>query len=254
MAWSSVKLFAIAASAGLLLAAGASAQNTVATPASVTPLPAAAPPPVAPALATPTAPAAATAASTAVPAPAEEAAAPSVAAPTVRTAAANVAEDDTPDVPTPPLKRPRFTAAVLQATDKITAETLRFEAKVGESVRYKGLIVTLRACETHAPDEEIADSVANIEVLSQPQGVAGGQPAPTRSVFHGWMFASSPSIHAFEHPLYDLWVIACRTNAPVTPIAGPPAPAPKPRKAPVVKPAAPKAAADPDPAAEASKA
>ena len=131
---------------------------------------------------------------------------------------------------------------MLQATDKITAETLRFEAKVGESVRYKGLIVTLRACEANAPDEEMADSIANVEVVSQPQGVAGGQPAPTRSVFHGWMFASSPSVHAFEHPLYDLWVIACRTNAPVTPVAtlpAPVAPAPKPakpRKAPLVKP------------------
>lgn len=230
-----MRVFAGVGGAALLLAAGAVAQNTVSTPAAVTPLP------IAPASTISTAPAAIPAAATPTAAVAEEAAPITPAPAVVRAAVANMADDDTPDIPTPPLKRPRFTAAVLQATDKITAETLRFEAKVGESVRYKGLIVTLRACETNAPDEDLTDSIANVEVLSQPQGVAGGQPPPTRAVFHGWMFASSPSLHAFEHPLYDLWVIACRANAPVTPAAAPAAtPAPKPRK-----PAAPKPAAEP---------
>ena len=27
--------------------------------------------------------------------------------------------------------------------------------------------------------------------------------------FAGWMFASSPGLHALEHPVYDIWVIAC---------------------------------------------
>ena len=38
-----------------------------------------------------------------------------------------------PPPPPPPPVRPRFQVAVLQAVDKVTAETLRFEAKVGES-------------------------------------------------------------------------------------------------------------------------
>jgi hypothetical protein len=29
-------------------------------------------------------------------------------------------------------------------------------------------------------------------------------------VFTGWMFASSPSVSAMEHPVYDVWVIDCR--------------------------------------------
>ena len=228
---SRLKLFAAAGLVAGLVAMGAAAQNTVSTPAAVTPLPITPTPALAP-LATPaTAPAAAPVAPIA-PDVVDE---PAQTAPTVRTAKTNTTDDDAPDLPPAPLKRPRFTAAVLQATDKITAETLRFEAKVGESVRYKGLIVTLRACETSAPDEDLSDSIANVEVLSQPQGVAGGQPAPTRSVFHGWMFASSPSVHALEHPLYDLWLIACRANAPVTPVAVV-MPA-KPRKTPASKPA-----------------
>ena len=27
--------------------------------------------------------------------------------------------------------------------------------------------------------------------------------------FSGWMFASSPGLNALEHPVYDIWVIAC---------------------------------------------
>jgi hypothetical protein len=121
-----------------------------------------------------------------------------------------------PETPPPaePLRRQRYDAAILQGVDKITAETLRFEAKVGEPLRYKGLILTVRACETTAPDEAQPDAAAHLEVLSQPEGVAGRAPAPARLVYRGWMFASSPTLHPFEHPVYDLWLIACKTAAP----------------------------------------
>ena len=35
-----------------------------------------------------------------------------------------------------------------------------------------------------------------------------------RKVFSGWMLASSPSLNGMEHPLYDVWVISCKTNRP----------------------------------------
>jgi len=124
------------------------------------------------------------------------------------------AEPDAPKPPPEPLKRPRFTAAVMQGVDKITAETLRFEVKVGEPVRYKGLIVTIRACETTAADETITDAFAYAEVQSQPEVLPGRAAAAPRPVFHGWMFASSPTLHPLEHPVYDLWLIACKTASP----------------------------------------
>jgi hypothetical protein len=114
-------------------------------------------------------------------------------------------------LPAEPLKRPRYAAAVIQAVDKLTAETLRFETKVGESVRFKGLVLTVRACETTAADETTPDNVAFLDVQSQPLNTAT-QP---RQVFRGWMFASSPSLHPFEHPIYDVWLIACKTTDPV---------------------------------------
>ncbi|MEM9705390.1 MAG: DUF2155 domain-containing protein [Pseudomonadota bacterium] len=32
-------------------------------------------------------------------------------------------------------------------------------------------------------------------------------------VFSGWMFASSPALNPLEHPVYDVWVIDCKTTS-----------------------------------------
>ena len=138
------------------------------------------------------------------------------------------AAPEPPKLPAEPMKRARYDSAVLQAVDKITAETLRFESKVGEPVRYKGLILTVRSCEITASDEPAADNIAYLDVQSQPISAPGHATAPPRQVFRGWMFASSPALHAFEHPIYDIWLIACKASAPVAaaPVApkSPPAP------------------------------
>lgn len=112
-------------------------------------------------------------------------------------------------------KRERFNVAVLQAVDKVTAETIRFEAPVGQPVRYKSLILTVRACERTAADEPAEDSIAYLTVDSQPRSQAG-RPAPGgRQVFRGWVYASSPGLNGPEHPVYDAWLITCRTSTPL---------------------------------------
>ncbi|HYF21998.1 MAG TPA: DUF2155 domain-containing protein [Caulobacteraceae bacterium] len=114
--------------------------------------------------------------------------------------------------PTTPAGRPRHQAAILQALDKITAETIRFEAKVGRPVRYKGLVFTVRSCETTAADEPMRDAAAYVEVRSEPK--IQTEKKPSRQVFRGWMFASSPGLNPIEHPVYDAWLITCKTSAP----------------------------------------
>jgi len=121
------------------------------------------------------------------------------------------AADNAAAKPPEPLKRPRYASAILQAVDKVTAETMRFEAKVGEPVRFKGLVVTVNTCETTASDEDAPDSIAHLSVLSQPEGVTT---ALARDAYRGWMFANAPAVHAFQHPVYDLWLIACKASAP----------------------------------------
>jgi hypothetical protein len=132
-----------------------------------------------------------------------------------------------------PILRTRYRVAVIQALDKVTAETLRFEAAVGAPVRWKGLVFTVRACERSAPDEPIEDSVVYLTIDAQPRPQRGRPPPPPRQAFKGWMYASSPGLHPVEHATYDAWAISCRADRPLTPVAAvaprrsAPAPAPK---------------------------
>jgi hypothetical protein len=116
--------------------------------------------------------------------------------------------------PMEPMKRPRYAVAVLQALDKVTAETVRFEAPVNQPVRYKTLIFTVRACETTAPDETDSDAIAHVEIDNQPNAPTGMAQPAARQVFKGWMFASSPGLNLLQHPIYDAWLIACKTSTP----------------------------------------
>jgi hypothetical protein len=42
--------------------------------------------------------------------------------------------------------------------------------------------------------------------------VLEGPQAEGINIFRGWMFASSPALNALEHPVYDVWVIDCKTR------------------------------------------
>lgn len=44
-----------------------------------------------------------------------------------------------------------------------------------------------------------------------PEALEGPQ-AEGVNIFRGWMFASSPALNALEHPVYDVWVIDCKTR------------------------------------------
>lgn len=111
---------------------------------------------------------------------------------------------------TPPGVRQRRRIAVIQAVDKTTAETMRFEVEVGgRPVRFgKTLLFKARACEVSASDEMTEDAIAYMEVGVQPRGLAA--PTEARQVFKGWMFASSPSVSGLQHPVYDAWVVGCK--------------------------------------------
>lgn len=139
-------------------------------------------------------------------------------APAKPTATQDAADDNASDAPpakvVAPAKRLRRNAAILQALDKVTAETLRFEAEVNQPVRYKDLVFTVHACEDSAPDEAQPGSFAHIEIDSQPKAPPGEAPPPARQLFRGWMFSNAPGVNPFQHPVYDAWLIACKTAAP----------------------------------------
>ena len=103
--------------------------------------------------------------------------------------------------------------AVLQALDKVVARISRLEAPLDRPIRFGTLEITVRVCHEALP-EEPPENVAFIEI----DEIHDGRPA--RRLYTGWMFASSPGLAAFEHPVYDIWVLNC---VDVTPAAGGPA-------------------------------
>jgi hypothetical protein len=119
-------------------------------------------------------------------------------------------ESSAPAKPAPPPPPIRRSAAIMQALDKVTAETMRFEAPVNQPVRYKDLVFTVHVCEEGAPGQRGA--AAHLEIDSQPKPSPGRAPAPSRQVFKGWMFANAPGLHPFEHPVYDAWLIGCKAT------------------------------------------
>ena len=85
----------------------------------------------------------------------------------------------------------------------------------GQSVRWKDMVVRLRACETTAPWEEEKLTGAFVQVDVQRPDKAWGR------VFSGWLYKESPSLNVVEHPVYAVWPKSCEMTYP----AGPPAPA-----------------------------
>jgi hypothetical protein len=108
--------------------------------------------------------------------------------------------------------------AVLQGLDKITARATTLQVPVGETASFGTLRITAHAC-LETPPTEPPESAAFLEIeVSDP----GRAPS---AAFTGWMFASSPSISALEHPVYDVWVIDCGEPLPPeteAPLAAPP--------------------------------
>jgi hypothetical protein len=206
----------LAAAAGVALAGAGAAQPVLQAPAPAQP-PQAGPPQIAP---SPPAPVSEEAPPATVAAPAPVVVPPITPEEVAPAPPEKPQAAETAKTPEQPQRRPRFDVAVLQVLDKVTAETLRFEAAVGRPVRYKTLIFTVKACERSAPDERVEDSVAYVEVMSQPRAEPGRPVLPAREAFKGWMYASSPSLDPLEHPVYDAWLINCRSAAP--PGAAPP--------------------------------
>jgi len=126
--------------------------------------------------------------------------------------------------------------AILRGLDKISGRAIDISAPAGVPVRFGSLTITARYCYT-VPPEEPPETAAFIQIDDGKPGDKGAR------VFSGWMFASTPALNGLEHPVYDVWVITCKTDEPAPGEAPPsdaatapsraepaPAPPPEPRR------------------------
>lgn len=120
---------------------------------------------------------------------------------------------------------------VLRTIDKVSARTRTFEIPVGKAVKFgASLFIKVNACRK-APPFDQPESAAFLQIWERKP-----EEEKPNWVFSGWMFASNPALSAMDHPVYDVWVIDCKSNviAPkpeefsseATPEAAPVKPAP----------------------------
>ena len=174
--------------AGTAALAVAAAVAQTETPAPATAAPAPAPAPVTPPAATPPA-------ATAPAAPLPEA--PAIVAPL----------PEAPAIVAPPPGPPKNAVLELKALDKITGKAVVLMAPLNKPVSFATLTITARTCYS-TPASETPETSAFLQIVDH-------RPDKTEArAFSGWMYASTPGLNSLQHPLYDVWVISCITNAP----------------------------------------
>jgi len=104
--------------------------------------------------------------------------------------------------------------AVIGILNKRNGIVQNVTLRPGQSVRWKDVIVRLRACEATAPWEEEKLTGAFVQVDVRRPDKSWGR------IFSGWLYKESPSLNVVEHPIYDVWPKSCAMTYP----AGPPAP------------------------------
>lgn len=116
------------------------------------------------------------------------------AAPTELTAPLFAANTDT--------KTPR--EVVLRVLNKVTTHAQDITLKPGESTNFGKLSILATNCFVSTPSSQ-SDSVALLTIKETQLD----QKVAPKLLFHGWMYASSPSLTALEHPIYDVTMVDC---------------------------------------------
>lgn len=98
---------------------------------------------------------------------------------------------------------------ILRLLNKVTAQSSILTFKPNETVKVGTIEITAITCQTSAPQSQ-TDYAALVDVVER---LATSK--TVKPLFRGWMYASSPSITALEHPVYDVTMVECDTPPPV---------------------------------------
>lgn len=91
---------------------------------------------------------------------------------------------------------------MLRGLDTLNGTARDIELRVGETVRYGHLEVSVDTCRVPRSDPS-GDAYVFIRI----RDIREAEPR-----FSGWMFASSPALSALDHPRYDVWVESCSNS------------------------------------------
>lgn len=95
--------------------------------------------------------------------------------------------------------------ARLQAMDKITGKVSQIDVPVNGLANFGTFSILVRKCVTRSP-EETPENTAFVDIVDN---YKTDNPV---NIFKGWMFSSTPALHAVEHPIYDVWLLKCHNG------------------------------------------
>ena len=117
---------------------------------------------------------------------------------------AEVQPDASPDAGATPMAERIATIGFLNKRNGVSRD---FDMKPGNNFRVAdGVIIRLRACDATAPWEQDPYTGAFVQL-----DVENAEHKYQR-IFSGWLYKESPSLNVVEHPIYDVWVKACKMS------------------------------------------
>jgi len=109
-----------------------------------------------------------------------------------------------PPAPAPPKDALEggYTFVTVQGLNKVTARSSVLEIPAGGHIRFGTLDISLRSC-WRSPAGSREENAALLDMYEMKPGET------PKKLFLGWLFSSSPSLSALEHPFYDITVVKC---------------------------------------------
>ena len=91
----------------------------------------------------------------------------------------------------------------IKILDKISSKNTLVKLKNGQTKKFNDLLLKSLKCKNSEFDDN-----PEITAYLQVKDLADKNKNEV-FVFNDWMFSSSPSITPFDHPVYDVWLVAC---------------------------------------------
>ncbi len=91
----------------------------------------------------------------------------------------------------------------IKILDKISSKNTLVKLKNGETKQFNNLLIKSLKCKNSEFDDN-PEITAYLQVRD-----LGDKNNNEVFIFNDWMFSSSPSITPFDHPVYDVWLVAC---------------------------------------------
>ena len=91
----------------------------------------------------------------------------------------------------------------IKILDKLSSKNNLIKINIGEEYIFKNLALKVLKCKNSKFDDD--PEITSYLQVRDLNNINNNEVF----IFNGWTFSSSPSIQAFDHPVYDLWILKC---------------------------------------------